>query len=271
MNLFSQIFLPVAASTQIDLLAFARRAGIGADDRVELAAHHDRRGDAAQLGVLPQHVALGAPASGSQLSIEARLARDAVLLRAAPIGPVERVDVGRRGRHVERRRTATATRAQHGARQRQARVQCNLMTGYSQDVRCRQDDARRDGSVVFTSRIRRRRGPSKRRARQRAGSEPAGDGCRQSNCPSAVRAGSGRDRPAAACNAAGGRSRAGRPVVSQTIRPRDRTWAARSPAPSSGRLRDAARRAESGSPGRARRATRWPSSSIWASAPHSRI
>ena len=75
-----------------ELFLFVARARLVANDRVELAAHHDRRAATAGIFNHPEDVAflffLGGGIPGVD---QTGLARNAVLFRATPIRPIERI------------------------------------------------------------------------------------------------------------------------------------------------------------------------------------
>jgi hypothetical protein len=76
-----------------NLFALGLTFRLVAHDRVKLAAHHDGRRPAAELGTLPQDVA---PLSALWIPLfyEPLFHRDPILLRPTPVGPIERI--GRR-------------------------------------------------------------------------------------------------------------------------------------------------------------------------------
>src|SRR5262245_5756676 len=75
-----------------DPLPLGRLAWIGPQDRVELAAHDNRRAAATQIVTLPEQVAA---VTGAWLAArvnrvgQTRFARDAVAFRAAPVRPIQ--------------------------------------------------------------------------------------------------------------------------------------------------------------------------------------
>ena len=73
-----------------DPFAFGGRAGVGPQNRVELAVHHDRRAAAAEIVALPRQIAAAAPVGIDRVG-QPRLAADAVVFRPPPIRPIERI------------------------------------------------------------------------------------------------------------------------------------------------------------------------------------
>ena len=77
-----------------DAFAFTIRLLVRSSQHVQFASHYDRRAPRSQIAAFPQHVAPRA-AFGIEVINQTRFHRGAVVVRAAPKGPVQRIDLCR--------------------------------------------------------------------------------------------------------------------------------------------------------------------------------